>query len=384
MLSERIKKIKPSPTLAISSKAKAMKANGLDIVDFGAGQPDFDAPQNIKEAVIKAIEKTGNAKYTPAAGIPELREAICSKFGSENRISYKPENVMVGCGAKHVLFNITQSVLNQGDEVIIPKPYWVSYPEQVVFADAKPIFVDTDKEFNLDIDKVQSSITPKTKLIIVNSPNNPSGAVFSQEQLKAVADLAVEKELYIISDEVYERIVYGEKHYSIASFSEDVRERTFTVNAISKTYAVPGWRIGYVGGPAEIIKAMTDLQSQSTSNPTSVMQYAAIEALKGPQDSVAGMVNEFEKRRNFIVKELNKIEGVSCDMPEGAFYVFPKVPAKDSLSFANELLEKEKVALVPGLAFGMEGHVRISYATSMKNIEKGVKRLAKFIASYNG
>jgi aspartate aminotransferase len=382
MLSERIKSIKPSPTLAISSKAKAMKAQGIDVVDFGAGQPDFDAPTNIKKAAIRAVEKAGSAKYTPAAGILELKEAICSKFKRDNNISYKPENVMASCGAKHVLFNITQSLLNKGDEVIIPKPYWVSYPEQVVFAEAKPVFIETDEEFRLDADKLQSSITPKTKLIIINSPNNPSGAVFGKEQLKAVADLTVDHNLYIISDEVYEKMVYGEKHYSISSFSEEVKERTFTVNAISKTYAVPGWRIGYVGGPADVIKAMTNLQSQSTSNPTSLMQYAAIEALQGSQDSVATMVGEFERRRELIVKELNKIEGVSCNMPPGSFYVFPRVPTKDSLSFANELLEKEKVALVPGSAFGIEGHVRISYATSLENIKKGVERLASFIPSY--
>jgi len=388
MLAERTKKIKPSPTLAVDSKAKEMKAKGLDVVNFGVGEPDFDTPEHIKEAAIKAI-KDGFTKYTPVGGIDELKEAIIEKLEKENKIKYKKENILVSCGAKHSLYNIAQALFGPGDEVIIPAPYWVSYPDQVLLNDAKPVILETYEEDNFMLlpELLKEKITKKTKAIIINSPSNPTGFIYTGKVLQEIAEIALKNNIYIISDEIYEKLIYdGMSHISIASFSEEIKERTILVNGLSKSHAMTGWRIGYAAGPADVIKAMTNIQSQSTSNPTSIAQKAAVAALKGPQECVEEMRKEFEKRRNYLVKELNNITGISCKMPQGAFYAFPNVKQilgkkadsvaiNSSMDLSIYLLEKAQVALVPGSAFGAEGYIRISYATSMENLSKGVERI---------
>lgn len=388
MISERAKKIKPSPTLAVDSKAKQMKAQGFDVVNFGVGEPDFDTPEHIKEAAIKAI-KDGFTKYTPVGGIDELKEAIIEKFERDNGLKYKKENIIVSCGAKHSLYNIAQALFGPKDEVIIPAPYWVSYPDQVLLNDATPVIVDTYEEddFMVSPEALMDKITPRTKAIIINSPSNPTGFIYDEKNLRTIAEIAVEKNLYIISDEIYEKLIYdNNKHVSIASLGEEIKERTIVVNGLSKSYAMTGWRIGYVAGPEEVIKAMTNIQSQSTSNPTSIAQKAAVAALRGAQDCVEQMRKEFEKRKDFLVNELNNISGISCKMPKGAFYAFPNVnkilgkkttsyEIKSSMELSIYLLEKAQVALVPGSAFGTEGYIRISYATSMENLNKGINRI---------
>lgn len=388
MLAERTKKIKPSPTLAVDSKAKEMKAKGFDVVNFGVGEPDFDTPEHIKEAAIKAI-KDGFTKYTPVGGIDELKEAIIEKLEKDNKIKYEKENILVSCGAKHSLYNIAQALFSPGDEVIIPAPYWVSYTDQVLLNDATPVILETYEEdnFMLRPELLKEKITTKTKAIIINSPSNPTGFIYNEKVLQEIAEIALKNNIYIISDEIYEKLIYdGMRHISIASFSEEIKERTIVVNGLSKSHSMTGWRIGYAAGPADIIKAMTNLQSQSTSNPTSIAQKAAVAALKGPQDCVEEMRKEFEKRRNYIVNELNNIIGISCKMPQGAFYVFPNVKQilgkkiesveiKSSMDLSIYLLEKAQVALVPGSAFGAEGYIRISYATSMENLSKGIERI---------
>ena len=388
MLAERTKKIKPSPTLAVDSKAKEMKAKGFDVVNFGVGEPDFDTPEHIKEAAIKAI-KDGFTKYTPVGGIDELKEAIIEKLEKDNKIKYEKENILVSCGAKHSLYNIAQALFSPGDEVIIPAPYWVSYTDQVLLNDATPVILETYEEdnFMLRPELLKEKITNKTKAIIINSPSNPTGFIYNEKVLQEIAEIALKNNIYIISDEIYEKLIYdGMRHISIASFSEEIKERTIVVNGLSKSHSMTGWRIGYAAGPADIIKAMTNLQSQSTSNPTSIAQKAAVAALKGPQDCVEEMRKEFEKRRNYIVNELNNIPGISCKMPQGAFYVFPNVKQilgkkiesveiKSSMDLSIYLLEKAQVALVPGSAFGAEGYIRISYATNMENLSKGIERI---------
>ena len=388
MLAERTKKIKPSPTLAVDSKAKEMKAKGFDVVNFGVGEPDFDTPEHIKEAAIKAI-KDGFTKYTPVGGIDELKEAIIEKLEKDNKIKYEKENILVSCGAKHSLYNIAQALFSPGDEVIIPAPYWVSYPDQILLNDATPVILETYEEdnFMLRPELLKEKITTKTKAIIINSPSNPTGFIYNEKVLQEIAEIALKNNIYIISDEIYEKLIYdGMRHISIASFSEEIKERTIVVNGLSKSHSMTGWRIGYAAGPADIIKAMTNLQSQSTSNPTSIAQKAAVAALKGPQNCVEEMRKEFEKRRNYIVNELNNIPGISCKMPQGAFYVFPNVKQilgkkiesveiKSSMDLSIYLLEKAQVALVPGSAFGAEGYIRISYATSMENLSKGIERI---------
>lgn len=386
MIAERAKKVKPSPTLAVDSKAKELKAKGFDVVNFGVGEPDFDTPEHIKEAAIKAI-RDGFTKYTPVGGIDELKEAIIEKLERDNGLKYGKENILVSCGAKHSLYNIAQALFGPGDEVIIPSPYWVSYPDQVLINDAQPVIVETKEEndFMVEPDALKEKITPRTKAIIINSPSNPTGFIYTKKALEEIAEIALKNNIYIISDEIYEKLIYdGEKHISIASLSEEVKERTIVVNGLSKSHAMTGWRIGYAAGPVEIIKTMTKIQSQSTSNPTSIAQKAAVAALKGPQDCVEKMRQEFEKRRDYLVKELNKIAGVSCRMPKGAFYVFPninKVLGKNGINSSMDLsiylLEKAFVALVPGSAFGAEGYIRISYATSMENLAKGIERIRK-------
>ncbi len=390
MISERAKKVKPSPTLAVDSKAKEMKAKGLDVVNFGVGEPDFDTPEHIKEAAIKAI-KDGFTKYTPVGGIDELKEAIIEKLEKENGLKYKKENILVSCGAKHSLYNIAQALFGPGDEVIIPAPYWVSYPDQVLLNDAIPVIVDTyeENDFMLSPEALKEKITPRTKAIIINSPSNPTGFIYDEKTLREIAEIAIKNNFYIISDEIYEKLIYdNNKHISIASFSEEIKERTIVVNGLSKSHAMTGWRIGYAAGPVEVIKAMTNIQSQSTSNPTSIAQKAAVAALKGPQECVEIMRKEFDRRRTYLIAELNKIPEISCKMPKGAFYAFPNVnkiitkkagsyELNSSMDLSIYLLEKAQVALVPGSAFGAEGYIRISYATSIENLNKGIERIKK-------
>jgi len=390
MIAERATKVKPSPTLAVDSKAKQLKAKGMDVVNFGVGEPDFDTPEHIKEAAIKAI-KDGFTKYTPVGGIDELKEAIIEKLEKDNKLTYNKENIVVSCGAKHSLYNIAQALFGPGDEVIIPSPYWVSYPDQVLLNDAIPVIVNTyeEDEFMLRPEVLKEKITSRSKALILNSPSNPTGFIYTENALKEIAEIALKHNLYIISDEIYEKLIYdNEKHISIACLSEEIKEKTIVVNGLSKAYAMTGWRIGYAAGHTEIIKTMTTIQSQSTSNPTSIAQKAAVAALRGNQNCVSEMRKEFEKRRNFLVQELNRIPGVSCKMPKGAFYVFPNISnifgnkidkniINSSMDLSIYLLEKALVALVPGSAFGAEGYIRISYATSMENLSKGIDRISK-------
>ena len=393
MLSERVCKIKPSATLAMDTKAKAMKAKGLDIVNFGVGEPDFDTPDHIKEAAIKAIRE-GFTKYTAVGGIDELKDAIIAKLKNDNGIDYAREEIIVSCGAKHSLYNIAQALYGPGDEVLIPSPYWVSYPDQVLLSDAVPVFVHTTEadSFMLKTELLESKITKKTKALILNSPSNPTGFIYDRKALEAIAAIAVKHNIYVIADEVYEKLVYdGHEHISIASLGKEIKALTIVVNALSKSHAMTGWRIGYAAGPKDIIKAMTNIQIQSTSNPNSIAQKAAVTALTGPQDSVGIMRAEFDKRRKFLVDGLNNIKGIRCLPPTGAFYVFPNVSAlygkkagqrqiNSSLDFALYLLEEAKVALVHGEAFGDDNYIRISYATSMENIEKALGRIREAVA----
>lgn len=388
MLSERAKKIKPSPTLAMDAKAKAMNAKGIDVINFGVGEPDFDTPEHIKEAAVKAL-RDGFTKYTPVGGIDELKDAIVEKLKKDNNLEYTKEEILVSCGAKHSLYNIAQAIYGPGDEVIIPSPYWVSYPDQVLLNDATPVFVKTYEEddFMLRPDVFESKITKNTKAIILNSPSNPTGLTYDRKTLTVIADIAVRHGIHIISDEIYEKLTYdGVEHVSIASLGEDVKKLTIVVNGLSKSHAMTGWRIGYAAGPKDIIKAMTNIQSQSTSNPTSIAQKAAVAALTGPQDFISVMQAEFDKRRRFLVEGLNSIEGVRCLKPTGAFYAFPNVSKlygkkagarqiNSSIDMAMYLLEDAKVAIVHGEAFGDDNYIRISYATSMENIKKGLERI---------
>ncbi|NPA15514.1 MAG: pyridoxal phosphate-dependent aminotransferase [Deferribacteres bacterium] len=393
-LAQRVNLIKPSPTLAITAKAKAMKAEGIDVVGFGAGEPDFDTPENIKEAAIKAI-KEGFTKYTPVPGIDELKEAIIEKAEKEQGLKYDKSEVIVSCGAKHSLYNIAMALFEEGDEVIIPAPYWVTYPDQTVLSGAKPVFIYTkeENEFKVLPEELEEAITEKTKALILNYPSNPTGATYTKEELEALAEVILKKNpnMWVISDEVYEKILYdGRTHVSIATVSPEMKERTLLVNAVSKTYSMTGWRIGWVCGNKEVVAAMSKLQSQSTSNPTSIAQKAAVEALKGPQDKVYEMVKAFNERRDYIVERLNSIEGVSCFKPHGSFYVFPNFSGvygksyngkviEGSMDFAAYLLDEFKVAIVPGVAFGDDNCARLSYATSMENIKKGLDRIEEAI-----
>jgi len=378
MLSERAKKVNPSATLVITAKAKAMAKKGIDVVSFAAGQPDFLPPKNVLDAAIQSI-RNGNTKYTPATGIPELKQAVADKFKRDNNLDYSPSQISINCGAKHSIYNICQAIVDRGDEVIIPVPYWVSYPEFVTLAGGTSVFVETDSQFKITADAIKEKITGRTKLIILNSPSNPTGAVIREDELKKIADLAVEHNIYVISDEIYEKIIYGKKHFSIASLNDKIKSLTFTVNGMSKAYAMPGWRLGYLAGPQEAVDAISRIQENSTSNPSSIVQDAALEALNGPQEFLKGFVSEFEKRRDYIVNALNNIKGVSCNKPDGAFYVFPKVETKNSVKLCEEMLEKANVACIPGAPFGKEGYIRLSYAASMGQIEKGIARLKEFL-----
>jgi aspartate aminotransferase len=393
MIANRLKKVAPSLTLSIDSKAKQMIKDGVDLVGFGAGEPDFNTPENIKEAGINAI-KANKTRYTPASGVPELKAAVAEKFKKENGLEYKPSDIIISCGAKHSLYNIFMAILNPGDEVIIFSPFWVSYEEQVKIADGVPVFVplDESRNFEIDFNLLEQKITQKTKAMIVNSPSNPSGAVLSADSLKKLADIALKHKLLIISDEIYEKLIYnGKKHISIASFSKEVKAQTIVVNGVSKTYAMTGWRIGYLASDnREIVSAIDNLQSHSTSNPATMTQAAAAEALKTPDSVVQAMVFEFDQRRQRIMKRLDGIPGLTYVEPEGAFYIFPNFSSfkgrtikgrkiKGSLDLADMLLNEAKVAVVPGIAFGTDNHFRMSYATSMANIDKGLDRIAEVL-----
>lgn len=385
MLSERARRIKPSPTLAMDAKAKAMKAQGIDVVNFGVGEPDFDTPENIKEAAHKAI-KDGKTKYTPVGGIDQLKDAIIAKFKADNGLDYTREEIVVSCGAKHSLYNVAQALYGPGDEVIIPSPFWVSYPDQVLLNDAIPVIVKTYEKdsFMLKPEALEAAITKKTKAIILNSPSNPTGLTYDRKTLERIAEIVVKNNIFVISDEIYEKLLYdGQKHISIASLGKEIKEKTIVINGLSKAYAMTGWRIGYTAGIKEVIKAVTNIQSQSTSNPTSISQWAGVEALTGPQDFIADMNKEFDKRRRLMVEGLNAIKGMSCLMPTGAFYAFPNISGllKGELSssekIALHLLEQANVALVPGSAFGDDNYIRLSYATSTEAIQKGLDRIKK-------
>ncbi|MBI5253412.1 MAG: pyridoxal phosphate-dependent aminotransferase [Euryarchaeota archaeon] len=380
MASSRVQKIAPSATLQITAKAKAMKAQGIDVIGLGAGEPDSDTPQHIKDALYKAV-KEGFVYYTPTQGIPELRKAIAEKLERDNKISYAPDKeIIVTPGAKQALYEAVLAIANPGDEILIPEPCWVSYEPMVQFAEGRPVFIPTYEKdgFRLSGEAVEKKITEKTRAIILNSPNNPTGAVLDGDALKAIADLCIEHGLIAISDEIYEKIIYEAKHVSIASLP-GMRERTITVNGFSKTYSMTGWRLGYAAALQEIIEAMNRIQEHSISCPTSFVQKAGIAALQGSQECVAVMVKEFRKRRDAIVKKLNEIPNVTCVKPRGAFYAFANFSAyeKDSLKLTNFLLEKAGVAVIPGAAFGKmgEGFLRLSYATSMENINKAIERM---------
>jgi len=384
IISKRVSGISPSVTLAITAKAKQMQKDGIDVVGFGAGEPDFDTPDNIKDAAIKAIE-SGFTKYTPSGGIPELKQAVCDKLKRDNGLDYKPNEVLISCGGKHTLYNVMEALLENGDEAILPSPYWVTYEEQIKMAGAKPVIADTSRTgFKLTAASVEKALTKKTKLLILNSPSNPTGMTVDEKELKKIAGLAVKNDFFVISDEVYEFLVYDKrKNLSIASLGEGIKKLTLTVNAVSKTYSMTGWRIGYCAGPAEIIKAMDNLQSHSTSNPCSIAQKAALEALTGPQDFLREWVKAFDERRKYMVTRLNKIKGIKCLMPEGSFYTFPDISGTGmkSMEFTEKLLEEAKVAVVPGRDFGADKNVRLSYACSMENIKKGLDRIEKFCNS---
>ena len=393
-LAERTKAIKPSPTLSMNAKASALKAAGVDVTNFGVGEPDFDTPENIKEAAIKAL-RDGFTKYTPVDGIPELKTAIIEKFKKDNGLLYEKDEILVSCGAKHSLYNIAEALFGPGDEVLIPAPYWVTYPDQVLLNDATPVIIETDEKnsFVVTPELLREKITARTKAFILNSPSNPTGLAYDKKSLEEIARLAVEHDFYIISDEIYEKLVYdGFKHISIASLGEEIKQRTIVVNGLSKSHAMTGWRIGFTAGPKDITKAMTNIQSQSTSNATSITQKASVEALTGPQDFLQTMLSEFDKRRKYMVERLNAMKGVTCKTPVGAFYAFPNVsgyfgrkfngaPVNNSLELSTYLLEHGKVALVPGSAFGDDKYIRLSYATSMENIKKGLDRIEEALGN---
>ncbi|MTI84608.1 MAG: pyridoxal phosphate-dependent aminotransferase [Firmicutes bacterium] len=387
-LNERAKNISPSPTLSIDAKAKQMLAEGAKVINFGAGEPDFDTPESIKQAAVKAIDK-GMTKYTPVAGIPPLKEALIKKFEVDNDLHYKPSQIVVSAGAKHSLYNAFMVLCQPGDEVLLPAPYWVSYLEQIKLTGAFPLIVQTREEngFKLTPQELRSALTDRTRLIVLNSPSNPTGAVYTKDELKALGEVLLESNIAIISDEIYERLIYdGEKHVSIAQLNPGLKEKTVIINGVSKAYAMTGWRIGYAAAPAKVAKAMTDLQSHSTSNPTSIAQVAAQEAIEGPQDQAGKMVKQFDKRRKYMVERLQAMPGLSCNMPKGAFYVFPSIKGLMGKSYqgrkingasdlASIILDDVQVAIVPGVAFGDDSCFRLSYATSMENIKEGLDRI---------
>ena len=393
IISDSLKRIKPSPTIAVTQKARELRAAGKDVIGLGAGEPDFDTPNNIKSAAIKAI-RGGDTKYTAVDGTPALKNAIIKKFKKENNLKYSSNEITVGTGGKQVLYNAFMATLNKGDEVIIPAPFWVSYPDMVLLAGGKPKIVKCSEanNFKLTPDKLRKAITKKTKWIIFNSPSNPTGASYTKTEINKLSKVLIKnKKIHILSDDIYEHIIYDKtKYFTIAQIS-NLKNRTLTMNGVSKSYAMTGWRIGYAGGPKEIIKAIRKVQSQSTSNPSSVSQAAAVEALNGTQKFIKTRSKEFKKRRDFVVSSLNKIKGINCLTPNGAFYVFPnckkllgkKTKIKTDTEFVEKLLEKSNVAVVQGSAFGLSGHFRISYATSMQKLKVAMERIKSFCESLN-
>ena len=391
IISDSLKRIKPSLTIAVTQKARELRAAGKDVIGLGAGEPDFDTPDNIKNAAIKAI-KSGDTKYTAVDGTPALKKAIVDKFKKENKLNYSTDQITVGTGGKQVLYNAFMATLNKGDEVIIPAPFWVSYPDMVLLAGGKPKIVKcTEQEgFKLTPKKLKKAITKKTKWVILNSPSNPTGAGYSKKEIQDLAKVLIRtKKVHILSDDIYEHIKYDNfKFFTIAQISK-LKDRTLTMNGVSKSYAMTGWRIGYAAGPKDIIKAIGKIQSQSTSNPSSISQAAAVEALNGSQGFIKKRTKAFKERRDFVVKSLNNIKGINCLTPNGAFYVFPsckgflnkKTKLKTDTDFVQKLLEESNVAVVQGSAFGLDGYFRISYATSMKNLKKAMERIKSFCES---
>lgn len=395
IFSKKAEQIKPSITLGITSKAKQMRKDGEDIIILGAGEPDFNTPENIRNAAIEAINE-GFTKYTSASGINELKSAIADKFKRDNNLNYSNSQIIISTGAKQCIWNVFSAILNPGDEVIVPKPYWVSYPELIKLADGVPVFASGDEDNNFKYTKsvLESVVTSNTKAILINNPNNPTGAVYTKDELVMIADFANKHNLLIISDEIYEKFNYESDSYiSIASLSNDSYDRTIIIHGVSKTYAMTGWRIGYTLGNEKLISLMSSIQSHTTSNPNSIAQYAAVEALNGDQTSVKEMVNEFKKRRDYIVEKINNTEMLSCKKPDGAFYIMINISKmlgkvidgnkiNNSIDFSNALLNKEKVAVIPGDGFGASNYVRISYAASMDNVKEGIKRIIKFVEDY--
>lgn len=391
-LSVRAQRLQPSATLTITAKAKALKSQGVDVIGFGAGEPDFDSPEHVKEGGIRAINE-GMTKYTGVGGIDELKDAIIHRLKEDHNLEYERSEIIVSVGAKHTLYNVTQVLFESGDEVIIPAPYWVSYPEQIRLTEATPVILDTKESegFKINPQDLKNHINSNTRALILNYPSNPTGATYNEEELRAIVDVAMDAGLIIISDEIYEKIIYnGFKHVPVASLGEDIKKSTILVNGVSKTYSMTGWRIGYAAGDKEVISAMSKLQGQSTSNPTSISQWAAVAAFTGPHQIIEDRTKEFEQRKNYIVQKLNDIPEISCFSPQGAFYVFPNISGyfgkafngkviKDSLDFTEFILEEAKVAVVPGVAFGSDDHVRISYATSMDDIIKGMERITEAV-----
>jgi aspartate aminotransferase len=381
-IASRLTELTPSLTLAIDSKAKALRAEGVDVCGFGAGEPDMDTPEHIKAAAVAALQG-GQTKYTPSSGIPELRQAIAKKFAADNRIEYKPSQIIVSNGAKQSCYNAIAAVVNPGDEVIIPAPYWLSYPEMVRLAGAEPVIVPTREENNwkLTAEEFENAMTPKTKMIIINSPGNPTGSVYTREELRAISEVAAEEDIYILSDEIYEKLTYdGAEHVSVASLTPEAYDLTITVNGFSKAYAMTGWRLGYLGAPEPIAKAIDSMQSHMTSNPCSFAQYGGLAALTGDQQCVTDMRDEFDIRRQYMFERLSQISGITAVKPLGAFYVLANVSALGlkSQNFADRLLSKANVALVPGIAFGDDRTVRLSYATSLDIIKTGIDRIEEF------
>lgn len=391
-ISNKLKSIQPSVTLAITAKAKSLKAQGIDIIGFGAGEPDFRTPKHIRDAAINAIENE-SIGYTAASGMESLKKAICDKLKRDNNLEYTQDQIVVSNGAKHSLFNTLSAICNPGDEVIVPNPYWVSYPELVRLVDANPVFVECleEAEFKYTVEALEAAITDKTKAIILNTPNNPTGTAYKEEDLRAIADLAVKHNIYVISDEIYEKLLYEGTHTSIASFNQDIKDLTIVVNGVAKAYAMTGWRIGYTACNKEIAKAMSNFQSHATSNPNTIAQYATIAALNGPEETLNEMIKAFKERRDFMVEKINSIENLSCLKPQGAFYVMVNISKligktingksiNNSIDFADYLLDDAKVAVVPGIGFGNDNYIRLSYATSLDNIKEGLNRIEKAIA----
>jgi aspartate aminotransferase len=387
-LAKRVSSLTPSSTLAITAKAKELKAAGHDVIGLGAGEPDFNTPQHIIDAAIKAMNE-GHTKYTPSGGLPSLKNEIIKKLKDDQNLSYEPSEIIVCVGAKHALYTLFQVILDEGDEVIIPTPYWVSYPEQVKLAGGVPVYVEglEENEFKITPEQLKSAITERTKAVIINSPSNPTGMIYTEDELKALGEICLQHDILIVSDEIYEKLVYGNhKHVSIAQLSPELKAQTIIINGVSKSHSMTGWRIGYAAGNKEIIRAMTDLASHSTSNPTSIAQYATIAAYSGPQEPVEEMRKAFEERLNIIYEKLIQIPGFTCVKPQGAFYLFPNAREAATMAgyntvdeFVEALLEEAKVALVPGSGFGAPDNVRLSYATSLELLEKAVERIKQFM-----